>query len=291
MIKEHKVINNWMQVRQILSRPLPPFYTKARMPGSLRPGSKDWDMDCGWEKAFVMANNQGWPDGAALIKNLSDKYIASLAHLKYAQQYVYDTEGLAFDVGLLMQGEPEHWIKTENTDEVNKKNGRLYNVVINIGASHSIPSEYIVRRGAAAASIVSLIEYAGFGCSLTATNFAANRKRTCEHRCDLILKQHGEPLDIDRLALATVHPAGVRRIFFRISEMLSSDAMRRYMPFYINGGSYGIPQDLCNLAGVDVYAPALRAVKKRITETPFSCDAKTEAWIKSQLSILGVVND
>lgn len=289
MIKAHHIIEDWMQIRHILSRPLPSFYDQRRRAGSLMQKSYKWDMDCGWDKAVLMANNEGWPEGAALVKNLSDKYINNLSHLEYIQQYVYDVEGLTFDVGLLMQGEPEHWIRREDTDEVSKRNGKLYNVVINIGASSSVPSDYIVRRGAAAAAVVSLIEYAGLSCRLTTTDFVVNHKGTCESRVDLTLKRHGEPLDIDRLALAAVHPVGLRRIFFRVNELLNTDAMRKGMPYYVATRSYGVPADLPDLSGIDVYAPTMRATKKTVLDAPFSCDIKTEGWIKQQLVKLGVV--
>lgn len=291
MTYSHRIIEDWMQVRQILSRPLPAFYRGSRKPASEQPASPAWDLNCGWRNAYLMANDIGWPEGTAIVKALSDKYINNLSHLEYLPQYVYDVQGAAFDIGLLMQGEPEHWIRKEDSNDIVKKHGKLYNAVINVTASHTVPADYIIRRGAATASIVSLIEYAGLSCELVAT-FATrgNKNSELRQRLDIRLKRHGEPLDIDRLALISVHPAGLRRLFVRMTELLSTDAEKIGVPYYITRKSYGIPMDIDDLTGIDVYSPAIISRKSTPLVTPFSCDTRTEAWIKEELVKLGVAN-
>ena len=121
----------------------------------------------------------------------------------------------------------------------------------------------------------------------------AESEDVLDQLADEALAEHAKgktkPLDIDRLALAAVHPVGLRRIFFRVNELLNTDAMRKGMPYYVAGRAYGVPADLPDLSGIDVYAPTMRATKKTVLDAPFSCDIKTEGWIKQQLVKLGVV--
>lgn len=291
MNKAHYRIEDWMEVRRILRQPLPKMYSyKSYKPASsyLR-GSKSWDLGCGWEGALAMAQDAGWPEGAANIKSLADKYIDSLSKSVYVKQYVYDVQGLSFDVGMLMQGEPEHWIRTEDTDEIDRKHGKLYSIMINTAASSSMNADVIMRRGAAAASIVSLLESVGMSTSLDVTNQVIGQKATHTLRIDISLKKHGEPLDMDRLALIAVHPAGLRRIMFKIKETITTEEERKAIVIYCKPKSYGTPTDIpeTELADVDIYSPAL--VRSRAH--PFGSDSSTEEWIKSQLQKLGVVGE
>lgn len=292
MHSSHYYIKDWMEVRDILGRQFPKMYTyKSYRPASIYlPPSNKWDLGCGWSGALSMARDSGWPEGASSIRRLSDKYIDKITSSVYVKQYVYDVQGLSFDVGMLMQGEPEHWIRTEDTDIVERRSGKLYSVLINNAASSTIQTDEIARRGAATAALVYLLESTGTSTALDVTNKVVNVANTYSLRIDISLKKHGEPLDLDRLALITIHPAGLRRIMFKIKEQITTDEDRRAILIYAGTNrGYGVPVDITpeERTGVDIYGPAM----VRSQPHPFISDDSTEEWIKQQLRKIGVINE
>jgi len=276
---------SWRHVADTLQSPDPAYYGNGKQPSATnKPASHDWDYNAGWNGTLKMAGAEGWPEGSERIKRYTDRYIAQLASKVKLPTYYPEVVGDFYDVGLLMSGEPEHWLQREDSDQSTAAAGRVYRVVLNISASWNVPPETIERRGAAAAALVQLLELAGLTTELTVV-FAV-KKDQARMTAEINLKSASEPLDLDRLALVAIHPAGLRRIGFRLMEIDATDNERDYYEYY-SSGLYGYPCNVGEDEQGDVYSPSISSA----SPTPFSADKTTLAWIKEQLTRLGAMGE
>ncbi len=275
---------NWAELVSALDAPVPAFYAHGGKLRSSEKTAKDqtWDWNTGWKGSRAMAGSDGWPDGVSRIKRFSETFISELASRIHPPLYNPDVTGEFFDVGVLMTGEPEHWYQREDSPESISAAGRVYRIVLNLSASHLIDADSIARRGAAAAALIQLLDLAGFATELIAV--ATSKKNGSEFAVSVTLKHSGEALDLDRLALVAIHPAGLRRIFFRLYENLSTDYERVTNEIY-TGGSYGKPVDVPADQQGDIYSPAMRGSDAGA----FRDDRSASEWIENHLKTLGAI--
>lgn len=243
-----------------------------------------WDLNTGWARTRDYAGAAGWPEGAAKIRSYTDRWIPRLASLVSLPTYSPDLTGEFFDVGVLMSGEPEHWYAPEVSDTAISGAGVVHRVVVNLSASSCIDAPELVRRGAAVAALVAVLEATGAAVEVVVCAVIAapgDSSRTCD--ISLVLKQSSDALDLDRLALVAVHPAGLRRIWFRLWESLLTDEQRDAYDVRLNGG-YGQPADRPTDERGDVYSPAMSR-----NAGAFITDAGAELWVMEQLRQLGAI--
>lgn len=276
---------DWAALVAALDRPESDYdRRKGRESIDMKP-SWSWDMSAGWAGARRMAGAAGWPEGAEKIRHYTDRWVPRLASMVSLPTYSPDLTGEFFDVGVLMSGEPEHWYQREESPATITAAGRIYKVVINLAASANVRSETLVRRGAAVAAVVAALEATGAAVAVEATDRATRYHGQRQHTSDICvaLKAPGEALDLDRLALVAVHPAGLRRLWFRLAEALLTDAARDALDVSREGG-YGRPVDRDDADRGDVYSPALIG-----GDGEFGSDASAEAWAMAQLRALGAI--
>lgn len=246
--------------------------------------SRDWDLGAGWDRTRGYCGAAGWPDGAAKIRQYTDRWTPQLASLVALPQYTPDVVGEYFDVGVLMTGEPEHWYAREDSPAAVAGGGTVHRIVVNLSASASIDASALIRRGAAVAALVAALELSGASTEvIVCAPIEGYGAEASTLVVALELKHPGDALDIDRLALLAVHPAGLRRIWFALWEGLLTDKQRDIYDIRASGG-YGRPTDLPAAERGDVYAPAMRG-----SAGDFESDDKAEAWMRAQLKRLGAI--
>lgn len=275
-------LDSWGAVVAALDSPTPEYYTRlGRTRSSESEGrAHDWDWRAGWSGARKMAGAAGWPDGVARIKRFTDRFVSSLASKIALPEYYPEVTGEYFDVGVLMSGEPEHWYQREDSTQTIDAAGRVYRVVLNLGASALVDADDIARRGAAAAAVVQLLELSGRTVELIAVGTTCKGARL---GVAVMLKAANDSLDLDRLALIAIHPAGLRRLWFRLYENLATDAERDANYIY-SGGSYGAPEDVPEADRGDIYSPTMYG-----SSGSFGSDYHAERWIEEQLCKLGAI--
>ncbi len=193
-----------------------------------------WSGTDTFAEAINLARS-GWPEGTSRIKALSSVLIDKVTYLIEQPYIQYDTSGLDFDVALLLDSVPEHWYRMEHTLE--EGTGKVVRVVFNGAVSAGITASTIMAKGAAVAALVECLEAAGNKVELVITqpwNFQGIGGRKVKFYSRVILKEAGQPLDIDRVAFALVNPASTRRLTFSVMES-DDDYMQE------NNVGYGIP--------------------------------------------------
>lgn len=275
-------LDSWGAVVAALDAPTPEYYANRGCTRSSEAEDRayDWDWKAGWSGARKMAGAAGWPDGVQRIKRFADRFVSSLASKVSLPEYYPDVTGEYFDVGVLMTGEPEHWYQREDSPQTISAAGRVYRVVLNLGASAMVDADDIARRGAAAAAVVQLLELSGRTVELVAVGTTCKGARL---GVSVTLKAANDSLDLDRLALVAIHPAGLRRLWFRLYEQLATDAERDANYLY-SGGSYGSPEDVPEADRGDIYSPTMWG-----SSGAFGSDQGAERWIEEQLRALGAI--
>lgn len=219
----------------------------------------------------------GWPDGLALVSDLSQAYLDKVGSGMIRETFQPAVSGLFFDVGLVLSGEPESWLETVETEEPSSGT-KLITIALNATVSASVSGETIRQRGAAVLALVQLLEASGRSVRVL-TGFALRSDSSAELSATLQLKGYGETLDSDKLAFWLVAEDAFRRCFFRVAE---SCPLWRKLGAY-RESDYGRVKAEWIPEGADIALGGLRAMDAS-DWTP----EKTKAWIEEQLRKQGV---
>jgi hypothetical protein len=241
-----------------------------------------WYGHASWEQTLDLAR-KGWDDGEERVRKIARRLEVKVLHRIVREDINYDVEGMGFDVARFIQGEPEHWVHTE--DVVTEGGGtRHVKVVLNGAVSGGVDQGIIITRGAVVTALVELLEYADIRCEVWAVFALASssyhdrdRKPTCVYA--IRVKPYDQPLDVSRVAMALAHPATFRRLGFCIQDSLDDPELVRL----VGPRSYGLPVDF-HLPDESIYIG-----RAYYSESQWESDAAAEVWILAQLAVQGVV--
>lgn len=246
-------------------------------------GSGGWKSN-GWygtkdfETAVKLATT-GWEEGVKqaepLARRLSDEMVATLAR----PEVTYDVTGEQFDMGKVIEDEPECWMKwtpghVEGIEEV--VTGPI-KIVLNCTVSAGVDAETIRRRGAAAMALAIVFEAANRPTRIEVA--ASIRGDQRNYQTVVCLKDFYDPLQADAVAFGLVHPSFFRRFIFK---MLEIQGIREY--------GYGMPQDVKSLAadGTQFDRGDIYLGQAMYGDAQWQSEAGTEAWVRKQLIAQGV---
>ncbi|NDF77731.1 MAG: hypothetical protein EB133_12795 [Betaproteobacteria bacterium] len=243
-----------------------------------QPTSKTWADGVDYFES-VRRLKIGWPEGVKKARELSSKLYSRLnAEYSFQRDIKFDTTGDWFDIGRVLEGEPDCWGSEIDLDDEfsNDKRGKIVRVAVNVGASCSYSSEQILQRGVYALAIVDLLERLGKSVELTAS--CKVEKNGKIWGWELPLKQAGEELSLDRVAHILGSPSGFRRSWFRVIE---------HTDYPDCGSSLGCPTDWTESElkqrQVDIYIGALFSGNtpwQGKTDTKFIIEQLAKAGIK-----------
>jgi len=168
-------------------------------------------------KACETAALQGWPEGLAKVKALSEAYVSRVGSGMLKETFTPAETGLFFDVGLVLTGQPEAWLQVVETEE-ETKGGKLVTIGLNCSVSAIVPASIIRQRGAAVLALVQLLEASGRSVCVKAGIALNGLEEGFGLRSSVVLKGFGEALDEDKLAFWLVCEDAFRRCWFRIME-------------------------------------------------------------------------
>lgn len=242
----------------------------------------DWHGTRDFKGAIKLATD-GWLEGIAKARKISEPMFNHVSHLIERVDPVFDVEGGSLDIGRYNAGDPEMFQRFENVI-VEAAGNRVIRMLYNVSASGGISGEVITAKGAAIASLIELLEYAGNRVELsighTVEQNREDREKDKERTLDtiVVIKAADQPLDIGRIAFALANPACLRRLFFSNTEHAPSD-------IFIFLPSYGYPSDFpkATIAEYDIYCG-----KAGLWEPQWSDTSAAEAWILKTLAEQGV---
>jgi hypothetical protein len=253
------------------------------------PDSDDWrssrNSDTGWSgtpsfKAAMKLCREGWPAGRKKILDLKDKLKDDFFNKMKKVDIQWDVVGEQVDVGRFIEGVPECMAVFNTKDGMGKG---VVTIMLNIAASNNVPTDVITRRGAAALTIVDVLEDMGFRCevrfgqAVKPSGYGTTRDDFYE--VATVLKHAAQAVDLDTLAFALAHPSMLRRIIFSVEEN-EEEAIRYRFGFTKELGGYGYPAEMRSLDDVDMLFPHLNYSEKE----RFKNDDKTVNWVTEQIN-------
>ena len=245
--------------------------------------ARDWTGDVSSWADMDELNRKGWVDGVrraqAMQVNLAD-YIQTLGLDGLEPVEEYDVGGAYVDVGLYCDGEPECMVEWE---EKIMPNSRIIRIAVQINFLSDVGAAGAMRRGVAIAAMVDALEMAGLQVELWAVDCTrspsgALSKRGADgadrnlHRTAVRVKEAGEPVALDRVALAIGHPAYFRVMHFEARQRIKGTE---------GGNTASVPEHVAE-AGELIVPPMNRDAEME----HFSNDEKACEWACEQFSAL-----
>lgn len=232
---------------------------------------KSWTGTRSYADAQELAR-KGWPEGTTRAYKLANIMSAELVASVARPEITFDVTGEMFDMGRVMGGEPECWMQWVDGQE---DGGKPIHIVSNGFISSGINHDAIMMRGAALTALIIVLEAAGRPCRIevagTGQDGYGRRSDAPILEPRIILKDYYDPIQIDAVAYALIHPSFFRRHIFAAYE-----AMGLQQSFYC------MPVDAQGPHG-DIYLGNMT-----YGDAQWGSESAALAWVKTQLKLQGV---
>ena len=188
-------------------------------------GTKSWGE---WKGLLT----DGWTDGAKSANKLAEELVPMLYGLRSSFELEHDYEGDEVDIDRYLEGEPECMLAPEEI----KVHGqaKFLDVGIALSVHAGIHQKALAWRGIISAAIVDVLEANGYRCSVF--TYELSRGRKGDFMLKVPVKQHDQPVDMERLATLIGHPSAFRRAMFSALEKLPKNKF-----YYYACDAYGYP--------------------------------------------------
>lgn len=115
-----------------------------------------------WYQHLHYAKN-GWVDVIQDINKWRDLVVRDITSQLPRPEIVYDKTGMFWDVGRVVEGDPDCWIQEDNTTDIDRQGkGNIIRIVINTASSAGVRTEFHTRRCGAILALSQLLETLGF---------------------------------------------------------------------------------------------------------------------------------
>lgn len=178
-------------------------------------------------KGSIALARTGWADGLKKIQSCEDRINASLRAGSDMTQFIAES-GDEVDVGLFLEGDPEHMIEYK-LDENRKP---VVKLVVSVSFSSDVSTDTVAMRGAAICAAIDACEASNLRVELWVDFHSTWRGSRASIRTKI--KDANDSLDRDRVAFTLMHKSMTRQICLRFLE-----THRNTMDFVRNG--YGYP--------------------------------------------------
>ena len=233
-----------------------------------------------FEETLNLAIN-GWPDGEARAKRLSDAIFSKVASLVEREEMVHDVVGGSIDIGAYLNNYPECWTRQES-HIVDGNAPKIFRIVYNNSASAGVSADVLSAKGAAIAALVRALEFAGhraevWSIAICVKDFGDFGRDSGPplHETRVQVKAADQDLDFGRLVFALAHPSMLRRLGF---ACLEADSV-----IHTVGSSYGLPCDCLQADRGDIYI-----AKSFYGEPQWQNEESVTKWILETLQQQGV---
>lgn len=147
----------------------------------------------------------------------------------------------------------------------------IVRIYMNVSAGAHTTPEQIINRGAAIVNLIDTIEGDNTRrVELVAVCNNQNMKnKSYRNLFSVVVKRSDEHLDWGRVSYALAHPSFLRRLMFRVQEIVS----------HVYDDNYGLPQDYADAyPEADVYIPSIRNERDRHNTRESSLQRIHELW-------------
>jgi hypothetical protein len=242
-----------------------------------------WFGGLTWKQSMDMAR-KGWPEAEALIERYSGTLFQSVSKFMMKPEPIYGYEGLDFDIGRMLDGEPEHWLDFQESEDSISAGNKVVRILYNRVVSCGIDSAALQAKGAVIAALIRLLDYAGFRTELTigcCYQYDDNTAYTT-----VPVKSAGQDLDMGLVGYVIAHTAACRRLLFATEFMRPLDVQRKLGEGRETGTLSNYPRDFPQdvTANYDLYLPM-----SHYNETRWHNVDTAQKWIMDHLRKLGVV--
>jgi len=191
-------------------------------------GDSEWNGTSTYEEAERLIT-EGWQDGfKKLADNLRDRDVdEEIQNKRYTPKT--DLVGFTPCVPHLLVGRPD----TMHNAEMHPKKFKIVDIVSNVAASASTSKDEIIRRGIVVVNYINQLEMSGYRCNLHVAELAVEGGEQTVYLTKI--KDSTETISIKRIAFPLIHPAMLRRFYFKVLETLPVDSDWR--------SGYGWPTD------------------------------------------------
>lgn len=250
---------------------------------SRRNGYDDW-AGGSWRECSRLAQT-GWSEGARTIEKMAAPLLTSITSHMRREEVVFDIEGDSVDIGTFMTGNPEPFIRWEETEQESNRRGKFVHIVCNIAASSLFTTEQLFAKGAAVSVVVDALEITGHRVSVDVVQMVRpssglwgggggnSRER---YMTTVNVKKAEDPLNLESIAFACAHSGMLRRLVFSVEEQQPREVVSTFG--FSEEGTYGTPEDPENKIDCDIY---IGASNSDVIRDPMK-------WARRQLLAQGV---
>ena len=231
-----------------------------------------WTLDADWDTTLKLAHT-GWSDGLQELDGYRDSLFRKLTRgVSTRAVYRNRVVGSMVNIPAYIAGHPAAMRARVHVEAISNK---VVKIVANTTVSASVSSSTIVRRGAALCALIDLLERSGRRCEVVNV-FATNNK----YSMHITLKRAGEPLQLDQIAFALMHPAALRCLYFKAVEC---SAIQHKLSAR---GTYGTPSEVPKQYRGDVYLGC--GLYDDTAVMDWNSAPRVEEWIRNMLAKQGV---
>ena len=273
---------NFKAVIDVASLPTPSHYDGQSLGSRRDTGRKSWCLGVDFADAVKLAKT-GWTKHMAAVLKRRDLLVKRVARQVPKTAVVYDVEGLDFDIGRVMDGEPEHWVDmVADTSVESGKGGKLRRVVVNVSNDYRVKAKAIVAKGILITSLVALMEFSGMNVQVELGSAIRSERGAFRWQWVAPFKRYSDALNIPKIMYAVAHPTMLRRLVFGLKENLSTTASQAKDIGVPNGG-YGSPMPLSRDLHGDIYIDNKTIPTDKLDDDDYLAD-----WLLEQLRRQGV---
>lgn len=240
-----------------------------------------------WKEVLSLARD-GWPEGLKKVKEISGIMFNNVSQMIERVEVNHDIEGHLIDVSRFVDGEPECWMKFEDVIQEAQSGNKLIRITFNCTVSSGVSTDVIVRKGAAIAALIELLEYSGHRVELILIEAVApSRSGTFtdnpspEILVYINLKTFDQNSDMANISYALAHPSVSRALMFSVAETAPEETRKKCGIYKY--GSYGSPTDIPKTEKGDIHIG-----HSRHGEPQWASEQAAEKWIIEQLAKQGV---
>lgn len=195
----------------------------------------DWYGSESYKAADTLAR-MGWPKGRANLAKAQEAILPLAQARGLTRAQGFDVGGAYPVVPVAVAGDPVCMVTVGDQERATRPYVRFH---VNIGLSSGIKPGIVTTRGAAILAWVDALEQAGARCEVVLAWGANTFGDNPALHTTIMAKRADEPLDIDRMSYALLHPSMIRRHVFAYVER----ACPKISP-KIAMASYGRPMDV-----------------------------------------------
>jgi hypothetical protein len=223
----------------------------------------------------------GWAEQAQAIRDIAMPIVTKVTSHIELEHYDFTDDGSIasdFDVATALTGDPSCWLQ-HRTEIVEGKGQRIIRIGCMVNGNSSLDAHRMLRRGSIGAALAYCLEAAGFsvhviGYTCNADSMGGDQPLTMQ--C-VTLKNAGEMMDLNRIAVGLAHPGTHRRLGWACREL--EDRVPRMCRASDYSRSIELPEAVRQSEKLDIYVP---------TSTAYMSDEQMVGWIVDELVKQGV---